>query len=356
MTSFINPRQKLFAHLDKLQAIKEGRNTPPVNCELMLSNRCDLKCAACHYSYTHTRGPWVGHADKPHGALASGDLMDVALACDVLTQLAEYGVKSVTFSGGGEPTIHPHFDAIIKYALSVGLELGVYTHGGHLRGERAAWMKQHFKWIYISFDAWDVESYKHHKGVNRFERVCENVRNLVALPGKATVGMGFLLCAANYRHIYHMQKLARELGVDYCQFRPLILYSQETPGVLVEDTAWIDEAVQLLGQYGNDSFIIADTDRFRMYQHWQGHGYATCFGAALQTVITPNGGVWTCTNKMEHPDALLGDLSTDLFATIWQRNGGPCQVNRTCRIFCRQHIANQTLNSIYAPQPHASFI
>lgn len=356
MTSFIDPRHKLLHHVEHLAALKRGEYLAPINAEVMLSNRCDLRCQMCHYSYTHTRGPWAGHADKPHGAIASGDLMDYDLACDVVEQLAAVGVKSVTWSGGGEPTIHPRFDDIVKCAHSVGLEQGVYTHGGHLRDERAAWMKQHFKWIYISFDAYDVESYKHHKGVNRFERVCENIRNLVTLPGSATLGMGFLLCADNYRQAYNMQALARRLGVDYCQFRPLIAYDQDNPGVLAEDTAWISEAVSLMEQYRGDPFVIADVARFKMYRDWRGHGYSTCHWSALQTVITPNGGVWRCTNKMEHPDALLGDLSVEDFDTIWRRSGGPCAVNGTCRIFCRGQIANLTTNELFTPAAHENFV
>lgn len=356
MTQFINPRTKLFQHLDRLQAIKEGGKPPPVNCELMLSNRCDLKCALCHYSYTHTRGPWAGHADKPEGAISSGDLMDFSLACDVLRQLCDAGVKSITWSGGGEPSLHPQFDSIVACAAHLGLEQGIYTHGGHIRGERAAWMRQHFEWIYFSFDAYDVESYKLHKGVNRFDKVCANIRNIVALPGKATIGMGFLLHSGNYQHIYAMQKLGRDLGVDYVQFRPLISYSQDKPSELVEDTSWIDDCAALLQQYAGDSFVIADVDRFRMYQRWAGFTYSTCRWSALQAVITPNGGVWRCTNKMEHPDALLGDLSLESFADIWQRAGGVCGVDSSCRILCRGEIANRTLDTIMSPAAHVNFV
>lgn len=356
MTKTIDPRGKLYHHLDHLVALKHGKYLAPINCELMLSNRCDLRCHGCHYAYTHTRGPWVGHADKPQDSVSSGDLMDFDLACSILSQLAATGVKSVTLSGGGEPSVHPRFDDIIKHARAVGLELGIYSHGGHLRGERAAWMKENFEWIYISFDAYDVESYKQHKGVNRFERVCENVRNLVALPGKAKIGMGFLLCRDNYRFVFSMQKLARDLGVAYAQFRPLVEYNQDTPNQLAEDASWIDEAVLLLGQYANDPFVIADTERFRMYQNWAGHPYDTCRWSALQTVISPNGGVWRCTNKMEHPDALLGDLSAEPFEKIWARSGGACQTNASCRILCRGHISNIMLNELAQTPEHVNFV
>jgi MoaA/NifB/PqqE/SkfB family radical SAM enzyme len=354
--TFISPKSKPLHHLDRLQAIKEGKRPPPVNCELDFSLRCDYACQGCHFAYTHTRGPWAGKAEKPEGAIPGGDLIDYDFAVDIFHQLAGYGVKSLTITGGGEPTIHPRFDDLVLAAHNAGLELGIYTHGSHLRGERAAWMKQHFKWIYFSFDAHDVESYKLHKGVNRFDRVCDNIRNIVALPGDATIGMGFLLAQDNYQHAYTMQKLGRDLGVDYVQFRPLIEYNQKTPNVLIEDTSWITEAVQLLQQYDGDPFVIADISRFVRYRDWTGHGYPTCFWSALQTVVTPNGLVWRCTNKREHPDGLLGDLTMDSFADIWQRSGGACSLTNQCRIACKGDLGNETLTELFAPVPHQNFV
>jgi len=354
--TYIHPRSKLFGHLDRLQAIKEGGRPAPVNVEIDLSNRCDLKCAGCHFAYTHTRGPWAGHADKPDGAIAGGDLMDTELAWKILNQLKQADVKSITWTGGGEPTLHPRFDSITHYADSLGLEQGIYTHGGFVQGNRARWMKEHFTWIYVSFDAHDAASYKDYKGVDRFWRVCENVRDLAAMPGRATVGMGFLLHSGNYQHVYSMQQLARELGANYAQFRPAIHYSNDAPGALVEDTAWINEAIALLGQYAGDPFVIADIDRFKMYRDWSGHGYSQCYWSALQTVITPNGKVWRCTNKREHPDALLGDLSVESFGDVWARSGGPCAVNEACRVLCIGHMKNLTLGPVMEAQPHANFI
>jgi len=111
-----------------------------------------------------------------------------------------------------------------------------------------------------------------------------------------------------------------------------------------------------LQQWANDPFVIADMERFAMYGGWAGHGYPTCNWSALQTVITPNGKVWRCTNKREHPDALVGDLSIESFDALWERSGGPCQVNATCRTLCRGHLANLALGEVLAPSPHANFV
>lgn len=354
--TYINPRSKLFAHLDTLAAIQSGERPAPVNVELFLSHRCNHGCSWCHYAYTHTKGPLAGKVAKPDGAVSGGDLMTWDLAKSILKQLAVAGVKSVTFSGGGEPTIHRQFDDIAEYAYSVGLDLGLYTHGGNIDDERADLIKQLFTWVYVSLDECTAEAFKASKGVNRFDAVLAGVRRLVEAKGEATIGLGFLLHKGNLHQVADMVKLGRSLGVDHVQFRPTIRYAQDDPGRLDENTDWISWAIGFLNPYQGDSFVSLDIDRFRQYQHWQGHGYSTCYGAALQTAITPNGMVWRCTNKVEHPSALLGDLSQESFADLWARSGGPCAVDRECRVMCKQHLANLSLEPIMTEQVHANFI
>lgn len=355
--NYINPRSKLFQHMPTLALIQQGRKPPPVNVEIDLSNRCSLGCSWCHFAYTHTKGPLVGKMDKPADAIPGGDLMDENLAYAIVEGLKTAGVKSITWTGGGEPTLHPKFDHIACHAYVNGLDQGMYTHGGHIDQQRAATIKQRFTWVFVSLDECTPDSYKASKGVNRFQAACDGIRNLVEAKGDATIGVGFLIHAGNWQDIHAMVRLGHELGVNYVQFRPTVHFEQDEPGKSVEtDTAWIRHAMGRLNAYKHDSFVIADRERFAMYADWQGHGYKTCNWSALQTVITPNGKVWRCTNKREHPSALLGDLSVESFETMWARSGGPCQVDSECRILCRGHIANLTLDGIMQPQVHANFI
>lgn len=357
MTEYINPGLKLFGHMDRLHAIQRGERPAPVNVEIDLSNRCSLGCEWCHFAYTHTRGPLAGKRDKPSGAVVGGDLMEWDLAARVLRELSVAGVKSVTFTGGGEPTLHPDFNGIVSVADAAGLEIGLYTHGGHMDMARALLLKERCTWVFVSLDECTPATYKASKGVDRFEAATKGIRLLVEAEGNATIGVGFLIHKDNANQVHEMVRLARSLGVDYVQFRPTIHFEQDDPGALVEaDTAWIRRATGMLNAYKHDSFVIADRDRFDMYANWRGHGYSTCNWSALQTVITPNGKVWRCTNKREHPDACLGDLSAESFADVWARSGGPCQVDGACRVLCRGHIANLTLDKVMQEMPHGNFI
>lgn len=355
--SYIAPRQKLFWHIDKLQEIRDtGTTSAPVNVEIDPSNRCSHGCSWCHFSYTHTKGPLAGKVEKPAGHIDGGDLMSLDLAHRILLYLAEAGVQSITWTGGGEPTLNPLFNDMVASASILGLQQGLYTHGGHIDELRAVLLKEYLTFVYVSLDECTPEAFKASKGVNRFDKVIEGIKLLVAAPGKATIGVGFLLHMGNVHEIDTMVALGKSLGVDYVQFRPIISYDQAYPGQLVEDTLWVNHAINSLRKHAGDSFVQSDTWRFEMYRDWNGHGYKTCNWSAIQTVISPNGKVWRCTNKREHPDALLGDLSVEPFATLWERAGGACQVNDTCRLMCRGHISNLTLDSIMTEPAHKAFI
>lgn len=356
MANYINPASKLLYHADRLAAIKAGGRPAPVNVEIDLSNRCSLGCSWCHFAYTHTRGPLAGKRDKPTDAITGGDLMSMELAIKILHELPLAGVKSMTWTGGGEPTLHPYFDEIVHYAASQGLEQGMYTHGGHINSRRAALLKELFAWVYISLDECTAEDYQRSKGVDRFDHVQDGIYHLVNMPGSATIGVGFLLHVGNCDRIDDMVALGKALGVDYVQFRPIIHYDQGAPGQQIDDVFWVNRAINNLRKHAGDRFVVADTSRFEMYRDWHGHGYPTCYWSAMQTVITPNGKVWRCTNKREHADALLGDLSAESFAEVWARAGGPCRVDGKCRVMCIGHTKNLVLDKIMQPMQHSNFI
>jgi MoaA/NifB/PqqE/SkfB family radical SAM enzyme len=352
----IAPREKLLWHPDRLTELRrDGKTSAPINVEIDLSNRCSLGCEWCHFAYTHTRGPLKGKRDKPAGAVLGGDLMDFDLAIGILNQLEEAGARSITWTGGGEPTLHPDFSAIVYACSRRKLKQGLYTHGGHITDAMAARLKSSFTFVYVSLDAADAESYKRAKGVDRFAAACEGVRKLAKAVGNATIGCGFLLTEGNWRDAPKMAALAKDLGADYAQFRPTILYAMDNPGEPSEDTSWLDEAFATTIALAQDPFVSVDVERFRNYRNWQGHGYATCWWSMLQTCITPNGKVWTCVNKREHPAAEIGDLSRETFQEIWQRHTA-AKVTGDCRLMCRGHLPNQTLNDLMSDRPHMEFV
>lgn len=64
--------------------------------------------------------------------------------------LKKYGCKALIFTGGGEPTLYPHFHEIIYYAFKKGFEIGLITNGTLIR-EKLIYSYP-FSWVRISIN------------------------------------------------------------------------------------------------------------------------------------------------------------------------------------------------------------
>src|SRR5688572_21014578 len=92
-------------HTDRIDAMRAGRQAVPVNIQLVLSDLCNADCRWCAYrasnglSSEQFAGP--GKDGKPtHNP---NRMIPTAKAGEIIQDAARLGVKSLTFTGGGEP-------------------------------------------------------------------------------------------------------------------------------------------------------------------------------------------------------------------------------------------------------------
>lgn len=356
--SYIDPKGKVFAHLSRLAAWRVGGRRAPVTIEWDLSNRCVLGCQSCHFAYTHTRGPW---ATKPGRLLpmhqdAAGDLAETALVLRTLKDMRGAGVEGIVWTGGGEPTTHPEWMTIVDAAHAIGLEQGMYTLGGLLTKQSAAFLAERATWVVVSLDASTAVTYAAEKGVSeaRWSAACDGIHWLSG--HKAAVGVSFLLHAGNWRDMPNMVSLARGLGSTYTTFRPTVETQPDAPGTITGDRSWITEALPTLRMWEQAPDVEISPERFEQYRDWQGHGYQVCHGIKLNATITPDGRVWVCPNRREFAGSSIGDLRHESFEAIWAKHPGQWTDFRECRAMCRLHPVNQTLSLVFAERKHEAFI
>lgn len=356
--TYIDPRGKVFAHMDRLVGWQAGNKPAPVCIDWDLSSRCPLGCQSCHFAYTHTRGPWtIRDRRLPMAFEGVGDLADYTLVCNALMDARRIGVRSLVWSGGGEPTTHPKWEAIVDLAAQLGFEQGMYTMGGLLTDESAATLARCATWVVVSLDTVDATTYAKEKGVptSRFEAACNGIRKL-AQTGDTTVGASFLLHANNWHLAAEMLDLSNELGATYATFRPTIDTSPDKPSECTVDRSWVNDAEEMLEALAAEPDVEIDPDRFRAYRDWKGHGYETCYGIRLVTTITPDGRVWLCPNRRGMQDSCIGDLREESFESIWAKHPGSWKSFENCRVMCRLHPVNETLDAIEQPRAHEAFV
>jgi MoaA/NifB/PqqE/SkfB family radical SAM enzyme len=354
---FINPRQKVFRHLDRLAGWQAGQTPAPVTVEWDLSNRCSLGCQSCHFAHTHTRGPWAKASRVlPMAFDGTGDLADMIVVGRGLREMAAAGVKGVIWSGGGEPTLHPGWQRAVTVAADAGLEQGMYTLGGHLSPSDALLLASTAAFVVVSLDAVTAEAYGREKGVLP-ARFTDALNGIVALSGHtAAIGVSYLLHAGNAKDIVDMVRLSRDLGATYTTFRPAVQFSAADPSKPTDDRGWITNALPTLANVSAMADVEVDLDRFVAYRDWNGHGYTSCAGIRLNATVTPDGRVWVCPNRRGLPDSCIGDLRTESFGALWSRHPGRFRVDTNCRVMCRLHPVNETLAAIETPRAHEAFV
>jgi MoaA/NifB/PqqE/SkfB family radical SAM enzyme len=356
--TYIDPHGKVFSHLPRLAAWQSGEKPAPVTVEWDLSNRCVLGCQDCHFAHTHVKGPWKSKPRTlPMAFDSTGDLADLDLVLRSQQEMRDAGVQGVIYSGGGEPTTHPHWQLFVEHGAVVGLKQGMYTLGGLLQQSSAKVLAESMEWVVVSLDAPDESTYAAEKGVapDRFYAACHGVKWL-AEAGQCVVGVSFLLHAENWWRTEEMVTLSRSLGATYTTFRPAIHTSPASPSVCSVDRDWITSAMPTLRQLSAEADVEIDPTRFAEYRDWPGHGYTQCHGPKLNTTITPDGRVWICPQRRGIAGSCIGDLRTESFSDIWARHPGHYTVDEGCRVMCRLHAVNQSLAPIFQPRQHEAFI
>lgn len=167
----------------------------PVTADIFLTDYCNLKCGYCRYA--NDTGRYIAIADFVR----------------YLHVLLGIGVKGFILTGGGEPTINPDFDDITHRLDADNLAYGVNTNGVIFKPSNARFVK-------ISVDEGDAQSYKQCRGADYFDRVCENIAKYCA-SRKDGQRIGVQCVVRNIEQLESFYKAVKDFGVSYIQFRPI---------------------------------------------------------------------------------------------------------------------------------------
>ena len=175
--------EKLLLHPDKLTALTRADREPdlsyPVSIEVSLTNFCNIECVWCSDWDLRVR---QGLKNK----------LDLATLTALFDDLLAGGTRGVVIEGGGEPTLHPDFAAIVRRLKEIGMSIGLITNGTR---PLAPDVLAAFQWIRISLDASTTAEYYELKKRDLFEKVMANVRNYAA--HCPTVGVGYVVTHNN---------------------------------------------------------------------------------------------------------------------------------------------------------------
>jgi len=304
---------KIIWHSDKLDALREGKVTAPLNVRIKPTNRCDHNCFYCSY---HPESENILSEE-----FKSSDEIPREKMMEVLKDFKEIGVKSLTYSGGGEPLIYPFIEEAFEKTLDSGIDLSIITNGQKLSGEKAKYLAN-AKWVRISLDASNQESFHKSRRVplKLFGKLEKNIVSFSGIKkSDCELGINFVVHHLNQGEVYEAARFFKELGVNHIKFTPRwidkkgewINYHRPFKEGVIEQIAkakeLVDENFSIFDTYKNDFELTGVPER----------AYSTCPIMQIVPVIGADSVVYFCHDKTYTREGALGSIKKQSFKDLW---------------------------------------
>jgi radical SAM protein with 4Fe4S-binding SPASM domain len=225
------------------------------------------------------------------------------------------GGRAVEFTGGGEPTCHPHHLEIIRFAMSLGLDIALITNGLVPKPAELIRLIPDFKWLRVSLDASTPEEFKARKGVDGFDKVTAFI-SLAARTAKRNgnchVGVSYLIDEnTTTEEIRRAVELCRGLGAHSLRFAPI--YKESAPTKIARATQEELEALTV-----EDFLVINMTEqRLEDIEAAKKHPCRTCGYMYTSLVVGCDSKVYPCCFQVYSEEHKIADLTQERFKDWW---------------------------------------
>lgn len=292
------PHHKLVIH-SQFADYLAGESIYPIGVEISPSGVCNATCQFCFFA----------HTDEEHGGHHKS-FLDYHALLRVLGECSDLGVKAITWTGGGEPTLHPSFPSLVELTFSSGLKQGLFTNAL----ARPAYRPERMEWIRITMTDKPFKT--------------EYIKML--RPAK-TLGFAFNYGGEQDKsYLEDTIALAEVVKADYVQVRPALNLKGQTTDIEPPDI--------------NHPLVQITSYKFEDAKHR--HGYSKCEGYHFVPYIRENGDVDVCSYMMGYDGYSLGNIYKDSFKDIMDRSPKFVLVHPHCQVCCKNHEINKEIDAV----------
>ena len=294
--SRFDPRGKLARH-PQFAAFLAGEKVYPVGLEISPCGVCNASCRGCWYI---------------HGAAGSHrkEFLETWRLGQVLQEAAGLGVKAVTWTGGGEPTLHPDFPELVVRAHEAWLAQGLFTNALATPKYEPSLLD----WIRVTMTD---RPYK-----------IDCIRPLRACK---TLGFAFNYGGAHDDdYLLETLAVAKTVGADYCQVRPELPFRGATADI---KPPYFDHP-------------LLHVTGYKFEEARKKHGYKECLAYHFCPFLWEDGNLDVCAYMGRvHDGYTLGNVYKDSLKDILDRAPLSVPVREDCQVCCKLHEGNEALHA-----------
>ncbi len=280
------------------------------------------------------------HANM-HEAMRESDVMPLDKATELINDLKDMGVKAVTFSGGGEPLMHPDICEMMTQCLENGIDISVITNGQSLSKERAQILKN-AKWVRVSMDYTSADQMVASRNVPArfYDGVIQNLRDFSAIKN-GDLGINFIVTRNNFEGLVPFADFLKGCGVDNIRFSPVYVdgFSAYHEPIAAKVTAQLLEIQSLC----SDKFSVNSTYDIDSPSKSKERPFKKCLYLQTVPVVGADLGVYACHNTSYTKHGLLGSIKDQSFKQMWfspEARKAMLELNPSC--VCKHECANSS--------------
>jgi MoaA/NifB/PqqE/SkfB family radical SAM enzyme len=179
----------------------------------------------------------------------------------VVDDVADWGVKSLCFAGGGEPSLHPNFAEIVDYTADTGLEVGISTNGVSLTEKMIEVIAKKARFCGFSIDAGTRTTWQQLKCSEMYDSLEKNARLLGRLSKNTKLDFTYkiMLVPENQNEILSGCKNAKSMGFKSFFVRPAAF--ENVPSLTGKTFEFDIEAINKQ----IDACLEMEDDNFKVY-------------------------------------------------------------------------------------------
>lgn len=344
---------KLIYHMERVyDHYRDGKRIYPLHIDIGATKCCNAKCIYCYGIFQKM----------------TGDIIPRDILVKLFKDAPKLGIKSLTLTGDGEPTLNPGVYEAVTEGKAGGLDIGFATNGISLTSEKITTLLNSCTWLRFNLSAHDQLSYKTIHGVDAWNKVQANIWETVRLKrilgSTCTIGLQMVLIPQAEASILPESLFAVATGVDY-----FVIKQYSDPGckeMSPFDLDKYDEMTRLLkvaaGMSNEHTQIIP---KFNTINSKGVRKYDRCVDCPLIFQISGSGKCYPCGYLFGderycygdlHKNSLKEILDSEHYWDIVKTMRYDFDVHRSCVGCCRHDATNEFVwNYLHAPE-HLNFI
>lgn len=287
-----------------------GKTTLPVlpsQIDLDLSNICNQDCFYCNNRFFRENSSLFQSKEA------------YFLLLDKLRQwqYSKFNVgrlKTIIFSGGGEPTLHPYFSEIVEKAIDCGFYISIITNGTNINKLIDYLAKDKIEkiaWIGIDIDSADVNTYekirKSKTQKTLFYNVIDNVQRAVKAGFIVDIKALLMDLNSNVPELDKLFSLVKNTGARKLHLRPLLDLNANKVFEVDQKTL---ESLTLLSEKYNVPYSIH-------LNRTEKRNYKKCHQMFLYPIFAADGNIYVCCENKGDKNFLLGSWIDEDFTKLW---------------------------------------